>query len=87
MPWPAPRGLGAGLDPALNARLLAAIAPLTAGARAMGEEALAARGFAQVVGLVVLAETRRLRLFGSDPRALMEAELDAMLFGKAPAPR
>jgi AcrR family transcriptional regulator len=84
---PAPRGLGAKLDPALNARLLAAMAPLTEGARALGEEALAARAFAQVVGLVVLAETRRLRLFGRDPRALMAAELEAMLFGKAPPPR
>jgi AcrR family transcriptional regulator len=84
---PAPRGLGAELDPALNARLLAALTPLTAGARALGEEALAARAFAQVVGLVALAETRRLRLFGRDPRALMIAELDAMLFGKAPPPR
>lgn len=84
---PAPRGLGAELDPALNARLLAAMAPLTAGARALGEEGLATRAFAQVVGLVVLAETRRLRLFGRDARALMAAEVDAMLFGKAPMSR
>lgn len=80
---PAPRGLGAGMDPALNARLLEAMAPLVRGARALGDEALAARAFAQVVGLIVLAETRRLRLFGGDARALMEAEVDAMLFGKA----
>jgi len=79
---PASRGLGADLYPALNALLLEALAPLLRGASALGDEALAAQAFAQVVGLVVLGETRRLRLFGVAPRQLMEAQLAALLHGR-----
>lgn len=76
---PAPRGLGAALDPALNALLLEAMAPLTEAARALGRPALAAQAFAQVVGLVILGQTRRLRLFAPAPRPLMEAHVALLL--------
>ena len=79
----APRGLGADLDPALNALLLEAMMPLTREARALGDETLAAQAFAQVVGLVILAETRRLRLFAPEARPLLQAHLDALLRGRA----
>lgn len=68
-----PRGLGAGLDPELNAALLAALEPLLR----LGGRRRAAAAFAQAVGLLVLGETRRIRLFGENPRALMESHLDA----------
>ncbi|MBY0337851.1 MAG: TetR/AcrR family transcriptional regulator [Acetobacteraceae bacterium] len=68
----APRGLGGALDPLLNTALLDALAPL----REAGGTARAARAFAQAVGLLVLSETKRIRLFGLPARALMEAYLD-----------
>lgn len=68
----APRGLGGGLDPELNAALLAALEPMTG----LGGRERAASAFAQAVGLLVLSETRRIRLFGLSARALMEAHLD-----------
>lgn len=78
---PAPRGLGAEIDPALNAALLAALAPIRAAAAEFSPEpdALLAEAFAQAVGLLVLAETRRLRLFGLAARGLMARMLDRLL--------
>ena len=67
----APRGLGQGLDPALNAALLAALEPM----RRLGGQEVAAEAFALAVGLLVMAETRRIRLFGLSARALMERHL------------
>ena len=67
----APRGLGQGLDPGLNAALLAALAPL----RALGGQEVATEAFALAVGLLVMSETRRIRLFGLSARALMESHL------------
>ncbi|MEI6162570.1 MAG: hypothetical protein WCP77_22290, partial [Roseococcus sp.] len=77
---PAPRGLGQGIDPALNALLLQAIAPIRAAAAEASPEpdALVAEIFAQAVGLLVLSETRRLRLFGLPARGLMERLLERM---------
>ncbi len=74
---PAPRGLGQEVDPELNALLLAALAPLRAAAAEITPtpDALLAKTFAQIVGLLVLAETRRLRLFGQSARAIMAATL------------
>ena len=67
----APRGLGQGLDPGLNAALMAALAPM----RALGGQEAATEAFALAVGLLVMSETRRIRLFGLSARALMEAHL------------
>ena len=66
-----PHGLGQGLDPSLNAALIQALAPLGALA---GQEA-AAEAFALAVGLLVMAETRRIRLFGLSAREIMERHL------------
>ena len=78
---PAPRGLGAEIDPALNAALLAALAPIRAAAAQLSPEpdALVAAAFAQAVGLLVLAETRRLRLFGLAARGVMQRMLEALM--------
>lgn len=81
---PAPRGLGAALDPVLNATLLEAMAPLTKAAHALGDESLAAQAFAQAVGLVILGQTRRLRLFAAAPRPLMEAHIATLLKAHPP---
>ena len=67
----APRGLGQGLDPGLNAALVAALAPM----RALGGQEAATEAFALAVGLLVMSETRRIRLFGLSARALMESHL------------
>jgi hypothetical protein len=63
--------LGQGLDPGLNAALLAALAPM----RALGGQEAATEAFALAVGLLVMSETRRIRLFGLSARALMESHL------------
>ena len=52
-------------------RLLAALAPM----RAAGGQEAATEAFALAVGLLVMSETRRIRLFGLSARALMEAHL------------
>lgn len=76
---PAPRGLGQGVDPELNALLLAALAPIREAAGISPEpDALVAEVFAQAVGLLVLSETRRLRLFGLPARGLMQRLLERM---------
>lgn len=74
---PAPRGLGRDVDPELNALLLAALAPLRGAAARLSPkpDALVAKTFAQIVGLLVLSETRRLRLFGQSARAIMAESL------------
>jgi hypothetical protein len=55
----------------LNAALLAALQPM----RAFGGQEAATEAFALAVGLLVMSETRRIRLFGLSARALMEAHL------------
>jgi len=78
---PAPRGLGAEIDPELNAALIDALAPIRTAAAGFCDDpdALLAQAFAQAVGLLVLAETRRLRLLSQAARGLMEAMLAALL--------
>ena len=71
----APRGLGQGLDPGLNAALMAALAPM----RALGGQEVATEAFALAVGLLVMSETRRIRLFGLSARTLMESHLARLL--------
>ncbi|GGD05916.1 TetR/AcrR family transcriptional regulator [Aureimonas glaciei] len=71
-----PQGLGADRDAALNARLVAALSPIGATARALGAtdaaaERLTADVFAHAAGLLLLAHTGRLRLFGLSARDLM----------------
>ena len=75
---PAPRGLGEEIDPALNALLLAALAPIRGAAPPRDPDARVAEIFAQAVGLLMLAETRRLRLFGLAARGVMGRMLDRM---------
>ena len=77
---PAPRGLGRAVDLELNALLLAALAPIRAAAAVASTraESLVAEVFAQAVGLLVLSETRRLRLFGLPARKLMKRLLERM---------
>lgn len=71
------RGLSPELDLGLNARLLAALAPIDAAARRMGAgegqagEATAS-AVAHAAGLLLLVNTGRLRLFGGDARRAMQ---------------
>jgi len=53
------------------AALVAALAPM----RALGGQEAATEAFALAVGLLVMSETRRIRLFGLSARALMESHL------------
>jgi hypothetical protein len=43
--------------------------------RALGGQEVATEAFALAVGLLVMSETRRIRLFGLSARALMESHL------------
>lgn len=79
-----PRGLGPEYDPRLNAMLLAALAPITEAAEAMGAAPEAARAitadiFAHATGLLLMLHTRRIKLFAADPAGLMRAHLDKVL--------
>lgn len=71
-----PKGLGRERDEALNAGLAAALEPIAAAAVAMGAAEEAARllmvdVFAHAAGLLLLAHTRRIRMFGASAPALM----------------
>jgi len=84
-----PRGLGRDRDRALNAALQAALAPIGHAAEALGQPperaaALTAELFAHATGLLLLAHTRRIRLFGLDPRGLMARQVDRILSEIAP---
>lgn len=73
-----PHGLGKARDGALNDALAAALAPVTEAARAMGASAEAARLatvdiFAHAAGLLLLAHTGRIRMFGASAPRQMEA--------------
>lgn len=79
-----PKGVGRARDRDLNARLAACLAPIGQAAREMGvpEDAagtLTADIFAHLVGVLLLAHTGRLRLFGTSAAALVESYLDARL--------
>ena len=76
-----PKGLGKERDDTLNAALAAALRPIFDAARALGapsEEAknLMVDTFAHAAGLLLLAHTRRIRMFGVSAAALMERFVD-----------
>jgi AcrR family transcriptional regulator len=72
-----PAGLGRERDLALNAALEAALRPIAEAAEALGADPEEARllmvdTFAHATGLLVLAHTGRIRMFGSSAPRLME---------------
>ena len=72
-----PRGLGKERDEILNAALDSALRPIADAARALGARRKDARllmvdTFAHAVGLLLLAHTGRIRLFGASAPNLME---------------
>lgn len=79
-----PRGLTPALDERLNARLFEALQPVRDGLQALGVDAAEAQAettalFAQAAGLLLLAHTGRIRMFGQRPEALYADYLDALL--------
>lgn len=83
-----PHGLGRERDRALNEALEGTLAPIRAAALALGADAAQADlimtdAFAHASGVLLLAHTRRIRMFGTPPRRLMErhveTELDRLL--------
>lgn len=71
-----PNGLGRERDEALNAGLAAALQPIAAAAIEMGATEAAARllmvdVFAHAAGLLLLAHTKRIRMFGASAPELM----------------
>ena len=75
-----PAGLGRARDEALNAALADALAPIADAARASGLSAEAAELlvvdlFAHAVGLLLLAHTGRIRMFGASAEAMMDAHV------------
>lgn len=78
-----PRGLTAELDAVLNTKLVARLGPLTDAALELGVDentarAMTAEVFAHATGLLLLAHTRRLDLFGVDARHLLTRHLAAL---------
>jgi len=76
-----PKGLGRDRDRVLNAALAETLEPIAGAARELGapeDEAglLTADVFAHATGLLLLAHTRRIRMFGASPAELMERYLD-----------
>jgi AcrR family transcriptional regulator len=79
-----PRGLTPGLNEALNARLLAALSPTHEGLVRLGLNTKEAQRemtalLAQIVGLLLLNHTGRIRMFREDASALLEHYLDGLL--------
>ena len=75
-----PAGLGRARDEALNAALADALAPIADAARASGLSAEAAELlvvdlFAHAVGLLLLAHTGRIRMFGASAEAMMDGHV------------
>ena len=81
------------LDAELNARLFASLGVLEANLRGMGlDEAGAARTetaalFAFLIGALVVDQTGRLRMLGSDLEAIAQAHLDALVGRLSVKPR
>jgi AcrR family transcriptional regulator len=76
-----PKGLGPERDEALNAALAAALHPIANAAEALGsshEDAnlLMVDTFAHAAGLLLLAHTGRIRMFGASAATLMERYID-----------
>lgn len=79
-----PRGLTAELDAALNTKLVTSLHPITNAATELGADTTAARkitaeAFAHATGLLLLAHTRRLDLFGFAARDLLTDHLATSL--------
>jgi AcrR family transcriptional regulator len=79
-----PHGLGRARDEELNAGLAAALAPIADAATALGATPGEARlvvvdAFAHAAGLLLLAHTGRIRMFGASAPALMARYLDGEL--------
>lgn len=79
-----PRGLGLERDRALNAALAALLEPIAAAAEELGAsrreaERLMVDCFAHAAGLLLLAHTGRIRMFGASASELMTAFLDEKL--------
>ena len=77
-------GLGRERDRALNEALEASLAPIRDAARELGANAgladlIMADAFAHASGVLLLAHTRRIRMFGTPPRALMERHVETEL--------
>lgn len=75
-----PAGLGRARDEALNAALADVLAPIGDAARASGlsaeaAEVLVADLFAHAAGLLLLAHTGRIRMFGASAEAMMDAHV------------
>jgi AcrR family transcriptional regulator len=87
-----PKGVGRERDNALNAALAAALSPIGEAARALGADEAAANLtiadlFAHATGLLLLAHTGRMRMFGASARGLMveAVERRAALLAKGDA--
>lgn len=81
-----PRGLGKERDEVLNAALEAALGPISEAAQALGasqEEAklLMVETFAHAAGLLLLAHTGRIRMFGASAPKLMERFVESAVLG------
>jgi len=81
---PGPRGLGRGMDEALNARLQACVDWLGTGLRMAGnrpEDAIRleqANAFTYLMGLLLLVHTHRLKSLGQQARPLLDRFCDAL---------
>ncbi|WP_088280118.1 TetR/AcrR family transcriptional regulator [Ideonella sp. A 288] len=79
-----PRGLTPALNDALNARLRDALTPSRQALQALGLGVAAAQAettalFAQIVGLLVLSHTGRIRMFRQSAQVLFARHLDALI--------
>jgi AcrR family transcriptional regulator len=79
-----PHGLGKERDEVLNSALESALRPIAEAARALGarnEEAnlLMVDTFAHAAGLLLLAHTGRIRMFGASAANLMKRHVDGMV--------
>jgi AcrR family transcriptional regulator len=79
-----PKGLGRERDEALNAALAAALQPITDAAEALGAtqteaNILTADVFAHAAGLLLLAHTGRIRMFGISAPDLMARHVEAWI--------
>jgi AcrR family transcriptional regulator len=79
-----PHGLGKARDELLNAALEVALQPIADAARALGARREAAKllmvdTFAHAAGLLLLAHTGRIRMFGASAPALMERYVDSRI--------
>lgn len=79
-----PHGLGRERDKALNEALEAALSPIRQAAEQMGSDQETARlamadAFAHASGVLLLAHTQRLRMFGAQARVLMERYVDVQI--------